>query len=57
MLKILGKRSIIYDLAAYSRWKYIAFTKKDEIIVRNGVKIMGDSNILNKLPISSSNLF
>jgi NAD(P) transhydrogenase subunit alpha len=25
--------------------------------LRNGVKIMGDSNILNKLPVSASNLY
>ena len=28
-----------------------------KIIEKNGVKIMGDSNILNKLPISSSSLY
>ena len=26
-------------------------------MIRNGVKIMGDANILNKLPISASNLY
>ena len=31
-----------------------AFTKADEIIEKNGVKIMGESNILNKLPSASS---
>ena len=33
------------------------FTKVDEIIEKNGVKIMGESNILNKLPVSASNLY
>ena len=32
-------------------------TKVNEIIDHNGVKIMGDSNILNKLPNSASNLY
>ena len=29
----------------------------NKIIEKNGVKIMGESNILNKLPISSSSLY
>ena len=29
----------------------------DEIIEKNGVKIMGESNILNKLPVSASSLY
>ena len=32
-------------------------TKLNEIINRKGVKIMGESNILNKLPVSASNLY
>ena len=32
-------------------------TKVDEVIDKNGVKIMGESNILNKLPTSASNLY
>ena len=32
-------------------------TKVDEIIDNNGVKIMGEKNILNKLPVSASNLY
>ena len=26
-------------------------------IIENGIKIMGESNILNKLPVSASNLY
>ena len=48
--------SIIYDLAA-SQGGNTAFTQVDKIINKNGVKIMGETNILNKLPISSSNLY
>ena len=48
--------SLIYDLAA-SQGGNSAFTEVDKIIEKNGVKIMGERNILNKLPISASNLY
>jgi NAD(P) transhydrogenase subunit alpha len=48
--------SIIYDLAAIQGGN-TAFTKVDEIVDKNGVKILGESNILNKLPTSASNLY
>ena len=32
-------------------------TKVDQIISNNGVTIMGEANILNKLPVSASNLY
>ena len=56
MLDNMQAGSIVYDLAAIQGGN-TAVTKVDEIIERKGVKIMGDSNILNKLPISASNLF
>jgi len=34
-----------------------AFTEVDKIIDIDGVLIMGETNILNKLPSSSSNLY
>ena len=48
--------SVIYDLAAIQGGN-TAFTQVDKIVEKNGVKIMGESNILNKLPISASNLY
>jgi len=48
--------SVIYDLAAVQGGN-VAFTEVDKIIEKNGVKIMGEKNILNKLPTSSSNLY
>ena len=48
--------SVIYDLAAIQGGN-TAFTEVDKIVEKNGVKIMGESNILNKLPISASNLY
>ena len=48
--------SVIYDLAA-SQGGNSELTKVNEVIENNGVKIMGETNILNKLPISASNLY
>ena len=48
--------SIIYDLAAIQGGN-AAFTEVDKIVVKEGVKIMGETNILNKLPVSASNLY
>ena len=48
--------SIIYDLAA-SQGGNSELTKVNEIVDICGVKIMGETNILNKLPVSASNLF
>ena len=56
MINNMKSGSIIYDLAAIQGGN-TAHTKVDEIVDRNGVKIMGESNILNKLPISASNLY
>ena len=56
MVNNMQAGSVIYDLAAIQGGN-TAFTKVDTIVENNGVKIMGESNILNKLPISSSNLY
>jgi H+-translocating NAD(P) transhydrogenase subunit alpha len=56
MINNMKPGSIIYDLAAIQGGN-TAHTKVDEIVDTNGVKIMGESNILNKLPTSSSNLY
>ncbi|WP_440671006.1 NAD(P) transhydrogenase subunit alpha [Candidatus Pelagibacter sp. HIMB1483] len=56
MINNLQPGSVIYDLAAVQGGNS-AFTEVDKIIEKNGIKIMGESNILNKLPISASNLF
>ena len=55
-LKIYKKGSVIYDLAAIQGGN-TAFTEVDKVTEKNGVKILGESNILNKLPISASNLY
>jgi H+-translocating NAD(P) transhydrogenase subunit alpha len=56
MINNMSPGSIIYDLAAIQGGN-TSHTKVDEIVDKNGVKIMGESNILNKLPISASNLY
>ena len=56
MLENMQPGSIIYDLAA-AQGGNVAFTEVDKIIVRNDIKIIGESNILNKLPTSSSSLY
>ena len=48
--------SVIYDLAAIQGGN-TAFTEVDKIIDKKGVRIMGETNILNKLPVSASNLY
>ena len=56
MINNMQNGSVIYDLAA-AQGGNAAFTVVDKIVKKNGVKIMGDRNILNKLPVSSSNLY
>ncbi len=56
MINEMQPGSIIYDLAA-SQGGNAAFTQVDKIIDKNGVKIMGEKNILNKLAVSSSSLY
>ena len=56
MINNMHPGSIIYDLAA-TQGGNTAHTEVDEVVNINGVKIMGESNILNKLPISASNLY
>ena len=56
MIDVMPNGSVIYDLAA-AQGGNSELTKVDEIVEINGVKIMGETNILNKLPVSASNLY
>ena len=56
MIDVMPSGSVIYDLAAIQGGNS-ELTKVNEIINSNGVNIMGESNILNKLPVSASNLY
>ena len=56
MINNMQPGSVIYDLAAIQGGN-TEFTEVDKIIDKKGVKIMGDSNILNKLSTSASSLY
>ncbi len=56
MFKNFQKGSVIYDLAAVQGGN-TAFTEVNKVVDKNGIKILGEANILNKLPISASNLY
>ena len=56
MFKNLQSGSVIYDLAAVQGGNTV-FTEVDQVVEKNGVKILGEANILNKLPVSASNLY
>ena len=56
MINNMQTGSVIYDLAAIQGGN-TAFTEVDKIIDKGGVRIMGETNILNKLPITASNLY
>ena len=56
MINNMKPGSIIYDLAAVQGGN-TAFTEVDKVIVKGGVRIMGETNILNRLPVSASNLY
>ena len=56
MIKNMQPGSVVYDLAAVQGGN-TAYTEVDKVIEKNGVKIMGERNILNKLPVSASNLY
>jgi len=56
MIDDMQPGSIIYDLAA-SQGGNAAYTKADEEVNKKGVTIFGEKNILNKLPVSASNLY
>ena len=56
MINNMQSGSVIYDLAAVQGGN-TAFTEVDKIVNKNGVKIIGEANILNKLPVSASSLY
>ena len=56
MISKMQSGSIIYDLAAIQGGN-TALTELDKVVDYNGVKIMGENNILNKLSSSASNLY
>ena len=56
MISNMKAGSVIYDLAAVQGGN-TAFSEVNKIVNKSGVRIMGETNILNKLPISASSLY
>ena len=56
MVNNMKAGSIIYDLAAVQGGN-TAFTEVDKVVDKEGVRIMGETNILNKLSVSASSLY
>jgi H+-translocating NAD(P) transhydrogenase subunit alpha len=56
MITSMQVGSVIYDLAAVQGGN-TAFSEVDKVVNKDGVRIMGETNILNKLPISASSLY
>ena len=56
MINGMQAGSVIYDLAAIQGGN-TALSEVDKLVEINGVKILGEKNILNKLPVSASNLY
>ena len=56
MINNMQPGSVIYDLAAVQGGN-TAYTEVDKVIDKNGVRIMGEANIPNKLPVSASSLY
>ena len=56
MINNMQAGSIIYDLAAVQGGN-AALSEVDKVVNKDGVRIMGETNILNKLPVSASTLY
>jgi len=56
MINNMQVGSVIYDLAAVQGGN-TAFSEVDKVVNKDGVRIMGETNILNKLPVSASTLY
>jgi H+-translocating NAD(P) transhydrogenase subunit alpha len=56
LVKLMKPGSIIYDLAA-EQGGNSAYSEPDKINIVNGVKVVGPKNLMNKLPLTASNLY
>ena len=56
IIKNMKSGSVIFDLAV-TQGGNSAYSESDKIVVKNGVKIIGISNVMNKLPLTASNLY
>ena len=56
MIDSMKQGSVIFDLAV-AQGGNAAYSEVDKIVVKKGVKIIGISNIMNKLPVTASSLY
>ncbi len=56
LVKLMRPGSIIYDLAA-EQGGNSAFSEIGKINIINGIKIIGVNNLMNRLPLTASNLY
>ncbi len=56
MIDQMKSGSIIFDLAV-TQGGNAAYSETDKIVVKKGVKIIGIGNVMNKLPLTASNLY
>ena len=56
LVKLMKPGSIIYDLAA-EQGGNSAYSEPDKINIINDVKVIGPKNLMNKLPLTASNLY
>ena len=56
MIDTMRSGSVIFDLAV-SQGGNSAYSEIDKIVDKKGIKIIGISNVMNKLPLTASNLY
>ena len=56
MIDGMKQGSIIFDLAV-TQGGNAAYSETDKIVIKKGVKIIGIANVMNKLPVTASNLY
>ena len=56
MIDNMKPGSVIFDLAVVQGGN-VAYSELDKTVVKKGVKIIGISNVMNKLPTTASNLY
>ena len=56
LVKMMKPGSIVYDLAA-EQGGNSAFSEAGKINIINGIKIIGVKTLMNRLPLTASNLY
>ena len=56
MIGGMKQGSVIFDLAV-TQGGNAAYSEEDKTVIKKGVKIIGISNVMNKLPITASSLY